>query len=398
MSVLNPLCVALIVTGAAIAAPVNANTFSTDDIDLDLSFRYRLEQVNTDAPLQDALASSLRSRVKLTTASYNGFSALAEIDNVSYIGGETFNNTVNGKTDYAVIADPDGTDINQVALRYQHDKAGTFTLGRQQINHLNQRFLGGVGWRQNEQTFDGYRWQFKASEQLQLELAHLDNVNRIFGPNGANADQRGDFRIALGQWQFAAGHRLALFGYDFDFRDWDVRDSLTTGIDYSGSFTVAPDHRLTVQLAGARQTDQYQAPVDFTHNYHRISGGWTYQSVTVELGQERLAGNGQTAFQTPLATLHAFQGFTDLFLVTPAAGIRDNWLKLNYQSNWAKFAFGYHEFGADAGNSDYGQEFNVSVSKPLTKQLAGLLKAARYEADSFGSDTSKLWFQLVYTL
>ncbi len=223
-------------------------------------------------------------------------------------------------------------------------------------------------------------------------------MNRIFGPDGPAADQRGDFRTVLAQWQIAKGHRLAAFGYDFDFRDWDLRDSLTTGIDYSGSFTITADHRLTVHLAGARQTDQHQAAADFTHNYHRLGAGWSYQSVTVELGQERLAGDGQSAFQTPLATLHAFQGFTDLFLVTPPAGIRDNWLKLNYQSDWAKFAFGYHEFSADAGNSEYGQEFNVSVSKPLTKQLTGLLKAARYDADSFGSDTSKLWLQLVYTL
>lgn len=398
MSVLNPLYIALAVAGAAIAAPVSADTFTTDDVDLDLSFRYRLEQVNTDAAVQDALASTLRSRVKLTTTSYNGFSALAEIDNVSYIGGDSFNNTVNGKAGYAVIADPDGTDINQVALRYQHDKAGTFTLGRQQINHLNQRFLGGVGWRQNEQTFDGYRWQVKPSEQFQLEFAHIDNVNRIFGPDGPAADQRGDFRTVLGQWQIAAGHRLALFGYDFDFRDWNPRDSLTTGIDYSGSFTIMPEHRLSVHLAGARQTDQHQASADFTHNYHRLSAGWTYQAVTVELGQERLAGNGQSAFQTPLATLHAFQGFTDLFLVTPATGIRDNWIKLNYQSDWAKFAFGYHDFAADLGGNDYGQEFNLSVSKSLSKQLSGLLKATRYDADSFGSDTSKLWLQLVYTL
>src|SRR3546814_12023345 len=32
---------------------------------------------------------------------------------------------------------------------------------------------------------------------------------------------------------------------------------------------------------------------------------------------------GVFAFQTPLATLHKFQGWADLFLTTPSAGVRD---------------------------------------------------------------------------
>ena len=37
-------------------------------------------------------------------------------------------------------------------------------------------------------------------------------------------------------------------------------------------------------------------------------------------------GSGNRAFQTPLATKHAFQGWADQFLTTPADGIEDAYL------------------------------------------------------------------------
>ena len=47
-----------------------------------------------------------------------------------------------------MVADPDGTEINQALLRYDHTK-GNAVVGRQRINLDNQRFIGSVAWRQN---------------------------------------------------------------------------------------------------------------------------------------------------------------------------------------------------------------------------------------------------------
>ena len=47
-------------------------------------------------------------------------------------------------------------------------------------------------------------------------------------------------------------------------------------------------------------------------------------------GIEYLEGNGTIGFSTPLATLHKFQGFADVFLTTPASGITDAYGKLGY--------------------------------------------------------------------
>ncbi|MEI8045213.1 MAG: hypothetical protein WCL11_27625, partial [Verrucomicrobiota bacterium] len=48
------------------------------------------------------------------------------------------------------------------------------------------------------------------------------------------------------------------------------------------------------------------------------------------VGYEVLEGNGTIGFATPLATLHAFNGWADMFLSTPANGLKDFYLKAGY--------------------------------------------------------------------
>lgn len=359
-------------------------------------FRYRLEYVEQDNLLEDAIASTLRSRLSVNTGKAFGFSALLQLDNVSLLGKDNYNSTVNGNTAYSVVADPKGTDINQALLQYQNDSGTTLSAGRQLVNHLNQRFLGGVGWRQNEQTLDGYSLQQRFSDTLRAELGHYHNVNRVFGPKGTSADQHGSFNTALLQWQLTPAHQLAAFGYDFDFDNWSLRSSRTLGIDYQGKLNSGP--KLSWQLALAKQGDAHNAPLSFSHHYHRFSLSWALDGVSLEAGQERLAGDGQSAFQTPLATLHAFSGFADMFLTTPNNGLRDNWLEAKTKLKNVALTLAYHRFDSDAGSSKYGDEWNVSAGYAVNKQLSALLKLAHYQADSLAVDTTKVWLMLSYQL
>ena len=68
--------------------------------------------------------------------------------------GEKFNNTVNRKTQYPVVADPEATEVNQAYLIYGGIPDTRLQAGRRAIKLDNQRFVGNVGFRQNEQTFD----------------------------------------------------------------------------------------------------------------------------------------------------------------------------------------------------------------------------------------------------
>ncbi len=148
-----------------------------------LEFRYRLEAVDQDPFADDALASTLRSRLNYVTGDWHGFSAFMEADNVTVLGDDdTYNSTTNGVTDRPVVADPEYTEVNQAYLQY---KFGSFTglLGRQRIMLDNQRFVGNVGWRQNEQTYDAVTLKSSALSKTQLHYSYISNINRITGPD-----------------------------------------------------------------------------------------------------------------------------------------------------------------------------------------------------------------------
>ena len=69
----------------------------------------------------------------------------------------------------------------------------------------------------------------------------------------------------------------------------------------------------------------------YSTEYWHLDAGAVVGIYDFGVGWEVLGGDDSTvlneAFQTPLATLHAFQGWADVFLSTPAAGIDDKYLK-----------------------------------------------------------------------
>ncbi|MFT6899012.1 MAG: hypothetical protein ACJA13_003443, partial [Paraglaciecola sp.] len=153
------------IMGVMVSLPVYAESLTLDALQkavaqgqTSLAMRYRYEGVDQDGIEKDANASTLKTRLGWKSASLNGFFANIEVDNVSTIGNDNYNNTVNGKSLYPVVADPTGTDLNQAYIGYKQGNV-LFSFGRQRIVHNDQRFVGGVAWRQNEQTFDGYRVQ-----------------------------------------------------------------------------------------------------------------------------------------------------------------------------------------------------------------------------------------------
>lgn len=366
------------------------------DSSLKWNFRYRIEQVQPDGPLEDALASTLRSRLtvntgKWTLAPNQSISALIEADHVAVIGGETYNNTVNGFSRYATIADPDGLDLNQAALLFKAGDSSQITLGRQRLNLGDQRFIGSVGWRQNEQTFDGIRLVQSFGSAVQLDLASLHNANRVFGPDGPNADLHGRFNLAQANWTVKPEHVLQSYVYNFDFDSLVARSSSTHGFDYKGAA-----QGFKWQLALANQQDAHQAPANYNVGYHRIELSYPISQVTVKGIVERLGSDGRVAFQTPFATLHAFNGFADMFLTTPTNGLREQAVQLAFPVLKAKATLSWHHFNSDYADIHYGNEVDASLAYELNSQWQILGKVAFYQADKYQADTTKYWLMLSF--
>ncbi|MBF8293389.1 MAG: hypothetical protein HW392_2216, partial [Steroidobacteraceae bacterium] len=121
----------------------------------------------------------------------------------------------------------------------------------------------------------------------------------------------------------------------------------------------------------------------------------------VVVGREILTGEAGTfttatnpAFQTPLATLHKWQGWADKFLTTPSAGIEDIYMGLRGSlAGWSGQAV-WHDFQAQATGLHYGTELDLSVSRKFRERYEVLAKYADYSASGLFTDTRKFWLQL----
>ena len=363
-----------------------------------LQVRARSESVEQTG-LRDASALTLRARLGFTTAPVNGLKALLEFEHISALDGDRYSQAgLNpGGAGRAVVADPEGTEVNQAALSFAL-QATAFTLGRQRLVLDNARFVGDVGWRQNQQTFDAVTVQDKSLAGTTLTYAWLQQINRVFGadhPQGRWDSASHVFHA--NHTGFAAG-TLTGYAYLLDFDNAPANSSATYGASLTGSHAIETG-KISWRAEFATQTDHGNAPSDYRADYHAFEAGFARDGVGLTLGQERLGADRGTGFKTPLATLHAFNGWADLFLATPAAGLRDRYAKLSatLPGNF-NLLLAHHRFAAAAGGS-YGREWDVQLSRKLNAHFTGLVKLADFDpANATLPAVRKLWLQIEYSL
>jgi len=392
------LCAVSVQSGAAAADDAaNLSEFFTEG-DVTLSFRYRLELVDQDGFARDATASTLLTKLSYGTASLGGFSGYVEFTNTTSVGAETYNSTTNGNTTRPVVADPELTELNQAYFAYRKGMVAV-KAGRQGINTANQRFIGTVGFRQNDQTFDAAALTLAPDDQLSLGYSYVWNVNRIFGRDHPAGDLKGDIHLVDASYGGFTLGKLSTYAYMLDFDTAGALSSATYGARLSGKQKVGAA-TLGYELEYAHQSDHGDNPVDYSADYRLAAADVTLGGFTLGGGYELLGSDGTAAFQTPLATLHKFNGWADKFLGTPVNGLRDLYASVGYKVQHEGALKGllvkviYHDFNADEGGAAYGGEWDFLVSKGFGKIFTASVKAAFYDADGFGADTTKLWLTL----
>ena len=361
-----------------------------------LAFRYRLEQVEQAGFDKDALASTLRTRLAYESQDFHDFSLGLEFDNILRLGSKTYNDTRNGVTDRPVVADPEGTEVNRAYLQYTGLPSTSLAYGRHRINRDNQRFIGGVGWRQNEQTFDGLTFSNAGLQNIKLDYAYLYNVNRIFGPDDGtpSPNLKGDYHLFNGRYDGLSMGALSAYAYFLDFDDAPGLSNRSIGARFVGDTELSNTTKLNYAGEFARQWDHGNNPTSYSANYYLLEGGVGIDWFTVKLSVEVLEGNADSpnmSFITPLATLHPFQGWADQFLSTPSEGIEDVYLTLGARFWGGQLRLVYHEFNAEAGSMEWGSEVDMIFSRKFAKRHTGTLKFASYDAKEFSVDTDKIW-------
>jgi hypothetical protein len=375
----------------AVAMPSQAQSFAefTKEGDVIAELRVRNETVQQDNPKDDAIAMTARARLGYETASISGFKILAEYDHVTALQNE-----YNSKTDFgsddktkSVVADPTTGDINRAQISYTSAEFGA-TLGRQRIILDNARFVGNVGWRQNEQTYDAARIDVTAVKDLTATYAYISQVNDIFFND-----------VEVENHLLNVGYKMPIgkvTGYSYLLKDSDSEGTVDTfGVRFKGQTALSALNVLyTAEYATQSQNSGADGAIDNDAAYRLIEAGINVSGITLAAGMETLAGDGTASFSTPLATKHAYNGWSDTFLGTPINGLSDTYAKAMTKVAGVKLLAVYHDFNSDKDGDDLGSEINLLAAKKFNANFSAGIKYAQYSAgdDAYAYvDTDKLW-------
>ncbi|WP_353568177.1 hypothetical protein [Haloferula sargassicola] len=361
-----------------------------------LDIRARFEYGDVDIPGTDtASAFTLRERVGLVTKDFHGFSALIEGEFLQAVGDDydsaptpfaAQTTDPNPAKPTTQIFDPETNELNQGYLQYQGFDT-TVRAGRQRIILNNAAFVGNVGWRQNEQTYDALSISNQSIDDLTLYYAYANRANRIFGSDatGALRSFAGDIHLFNATYTGFGDLSLTGYAYLMDFDETAANAGYISNNTY-GVIATSPAGPVTLYGEVAFQTDTDSSPVMKPDEawYAHVNAAYKAGSHTFTLGYEYLDAD----FVTPLATVHAFNGFADAFIGPRIGLVRNPGLADIYLTHATPLPFWglnfnqtVHLFGDNNSDFDYGWEYDVVLAKKFNENFLAIAKFAYYDAD-----------------
>lgn len=375
-------------------------------VNFDVRFRYEMAEIDG---FGESNAFTLRTRLGYTTKRFEGFQAMVELEDNRAADYNQYNAAgLNGQGGLSAIADPEDTELNRLWIDYdfsvlREDLTASAKLGRQRINLDDQRFVGTVGWRQLEQTFDAIRLSAKPIDDLTATYIYIDEVNRIFGPNAGRDFDSNSHLINIAYTGNETG-KLVGFAYLLDLGPSGSAgagvSSQTYGVKHDGSVQLSDGMALGHMLSFAHQSDYGDNAASYKTIYIatklkikfiETAGGF------VGGGFEMLGSDdGAIAFSTPLATGHKFNGFADAFLATPAAGLRDYYATggLTIPGIDVKLVVFYHYFTNDDTSAELGTEFDFVLAKKINANWSMLAKYSYFDGTNGLADIERFWMQI----
>jgi hypothetical protein len=386
--------------GVAAAAPAHAQELTVKPL---IDARLRYEAADQEPSIKDASAITVRVRAGIE-AKHGVFALLVETEGTLALS-ENYNSGLNGITLYPVVADPQNIELNRAQIQFTGLPKTVITVGRQRINLDDQRFVGSVGFRQNEQTFDAARIEWSGIKNVKADVTYAWSDRTIWGIDGFGARQQaigGDNVFANLSVKHTFG-TLTGFAYLVDQDEAAVlgfrMSSQSLGARFAGAAPLSKVAKLTYAISYARQSDYHRNPNNYAADYWLAELGAEAKGWKLVGGYEVLgasSGAALTSFQTPLATLHKFNGWADKFLVTPPNGLRDAYALAGYTKPKI-FGFDsiglsatYHDYRSDRSSQNYGDEWGTQMALKL-KKYTFTLKYADYNAKAFATDTKKFW-------
>ncbi|GAB6140186.1 hypothetical protein JCM14076_09150 [Methylosoma difficile] len=390
-------------------------------VKFDLNYRY--ENVNEDnrvnaagVPLAAGLqpktahANTARLRLGYLTPKFHDFQGYAEYEGNLQLEDE-YNSTRNFNTAHSVVADPDFNEINQLWFTYTGIADNVLKVGRQRIKLDDDRYIGNVGWRQMEMTYDALLWTHNNQTLFGLvaNVGYIGSIQTITSTTEHVEAPFLNLNYKMGDYGNLVGYGYWLDYTDIDSKALMQKSSQTYGLRATcclkplDSVKISENFGLAYTAEWAHQSD-YGHGSDFTKydvDRWNLMGGISAYNIMFQGAMEQLGGGGvDQHFDTPLGTNHAFQGWADLFLTTPNNGIRDVFgtVMVPFQRGDLVISTIYHDFSDDTGRFDYGSEWDFQAVQKFGKHYSILAKYATFNAgENLGgftsTDTQKLWLQ-----
>lgn len=344
-----------------------------ESFDIDFSARARWESIDIDGESADA--STIKSRAGVHYNLSENLKAFLQVDSVVSLNQGRHSDGVDQSSD-PTIADPAGTELNQANLMFRW-QGGEAILGRQRMVLGDHRFIGDVGFRQNDQTYDALLLKYSMLSASQLSVAYIRNVHRIFGDRAGQRLSKDDRRFSeldgVRPSALLGNHRVDGVLIDARIREWDHIELSSYGYDIYNydhaafsNTTVGAEGQYrkkvaeiklsaAVELAVQNQPDQKTTGIP----YHKVSTSLQYKKVQMGLRHEQLSQKNGVAFITPLATVHKFQGWADQFLLTPSVGLIDNSISVKWRSRPWTVDARYHWFKSQRSSFAIAEEADV---------------------------------------
>ena len=408
----------LMVGGLSVSASADGINV-LDNLKLKGEIRPRYENVDDGTTNANANAYTARTKLSVTgdLLDVDGLSATVGVISVNNFGSHEYNwdnsgQYTDGSNPYAKVVDPQKAMMSNAEINYTANNT-TLHAGRGQVNLDNQRFIGTVGWRQLERSYDSVFVANNSIKNLSVLAAWVYGLQGVGSKplpyQGPLSDNTYDTNTVLLHAAYTVMPELKVTAYDYMIADaHDTYGLALTGktdvsgakLNYRAEYAKQKDASMNIHGGPKAKADAYYYNLDLGANVNGILAGVNYEFLS---GAN--ASGSKTAFSTPLATLHKFNGWADKFLTTPTGGLKDFNVRLGYTAKGlGKLLAVYHKFTADTkmgGLDDLGSEFDaVYVNKiPGVNNLNGLLKYADYSKGTvtrYTNDVKKVWVGLDY--
>jgi hypothetical protein len=368
--------------------------------------RLRYENVDQTGLPYNATALTARARFGYETAAYEGLKFLVEAEATLALEPDRYNDSYNGLTKYPVVADPEQLELNRAQLSYTGIKDIGVVIGRQRLILDNARYIGNAGFRQNEQTFDAALVTYTGIPKAKLTYAYIDDVRRVFGHGSPVGRFRSDSHVFNATYQVMPPLKLTGYAYLLDLKNKNgtvtTVSTQTFGGRADGKYKL-DQVELSYAAEYASQKNYGNNPRRFKLDYYLGEAGVAAKGFSLTGGYEVLQGNGVQGFATPLATLFAFNGWADVFLNTPGAGVKDLYAKAGYTRDKVPY-FGtvkaqvhYHDYKRDFGSGSYGNEWDALLSASPNKYWTVEARLAKYDGKTGPfADRTKIWISINY--